>query len=145
MSTQATTLVNAFGKMAGWNSISWNQFGRDVEGLLEIGYDDTVEKELQYGSGKMPIGYGEGNYQATIKLVLTMEEVVAMLDSIPKGKRLQDAEPTDIVCQYEYTTRIYKDILKNFVPTKLGRTVKQGDKVVGQVMEGIITHIEWNQ
>lgn len=142
--SQVTTLINAFGKMAGWNSVTLNLFGRDVEGITELGYNDTVEKESIYGAGKYPIGYGEGNYKAEIKIVLTMEEVIAMTDALPPGKRLQDAAPNPIIVQYEYNTRIYKDILQNFTPTKLGRTVKQGDKVVGQELEGMISHIDWN-
>lgn len=141
---QVTTLINAFGKMAGWNSVTLNLFGRDLEGILELGYDDTVDQENQYGAGKFPIGYGESNYKAEIKIVITMEESIAMLDALPPGKRIQDAAPSPIIAQYEYNNRIYKDVIQNFKPTKLGRTVKQGDKVVGQVLEGIISHIDWN-
>jgi hypothetical protein len=143
--SQVTTLVNAFGKMAGWNSLTSNFFGRDLEGIMELGYDDTVDKELIYGAGKMPIGYGEGNYAAKMKLVLVKEEVTAILDALPPGMRIQDAAPSDFIVQYLYDFRIYKDILKNVTITKLGRTVKQGDKVVGQEVEVILTHILWNQ
>ncbi|WP_264521202.1 hypothetical protein [Flavobacterium sp. N1994] len=142
---RANTLVNAFGKMAGWNSVTLNFFGRDIEGIMEIGYDDTVEKELIYGAGKMPIGHGEGKYEAKVKIVLVKEEVTALLDAIPPGMRLQDAIPADMIVQYDYDLRIYKDILRNVMITKLGRSVKQGDKVVGQELECIVTHIDWNQ
>ncbi|WP_329804364.1 hypothetical protein [Flavobacterium facile] len=142
---KVTTLINSFGKMAGWNSVTANIYGRDMEGINELGYDDTMEKENVYGAGPFPIGQADGKYEAKVKLVLVMEEVVAMLDAIPAGKRLQEAAPTDIIAQYEYSSRIYKDILRNFTPTKLGRTIKNGDKVVGQELEGIITHIDWNQ
>jgi hypothetical protein len=143
--SQATTLVNAFGKMAGWNSVTTNFFGRDAEGILELGYDDKIDKELIYGAGRMPIGYGEGNYEPTMKIVFVKEEVTAMLDAIPSGSRLQDAAPSDVIVQYEYNNRLYKDILRNVTITKLGRSVKQGDKVVGQELEVMLTHIDWNQ
>lgn len=138
-------IVNAFGTLVGWNATTVNFFGRDLEGITEIQYDDDVPKENMYGAGNMPVGQGEGNYGAKCKLVLFKEEVTAMLDAMPKGKRLQEAAPTDIVVQYVYNSRIYKDIIRNVSITKLGRNVKQGDKVVAQELEVICTHIDWNQ
>lgn len=52
--------------MAGWNSVTYNLYGRDVEGISELGYDDNIEKEMIYGAGRMPIGVGEGNYQGNL-------------------------------------------------------------------------------
>lgn len=130
--------------MAGWNSATLNLYGRDVEGISELGYDDNVDKEKIYGAGRMPIGVGEGNYEANVNLKLYKEEVIAIMDSLPPGVRLQDIGPTDIVVQYEYQNRIYKDIIRNFEIVKIGKAVKQGDKVVDQTVECICSHIDWN-
>lgn len=141
---QVKTLINAFGKMAGWNSATYNLYGRDVEGISEFSYDDNVEKEVVRGAGRMPIGWSEGNYEAKTGLVLFMEEVTAILDSLPPGKRIQDAAPVDVPVLYEYEGRVYKDIIRGFQITKIGKTVKQGDKTVGKVIECFCTHIDWN-
>lgn len=141
---EVKTLVNAFGKMAGWNSVTVNLFGRDVEGITEVSYDDNVEKEVVRGAGKMPIGWSEGNYEAKCAMVLYMEEVTAILDSLPTGKRIQDAAPVDIPVLYEYEGRVYKDIIRQFQITKIGKAVKQGDKTVGKVVECFCTSIDWN-
>lgn len=130
--------------MAGWNSATYNLYGRDVEGISELGYDDNIEKEMIYGAGRMPIGVGEGNYQATCSLKLFKEEVVAILDSLPPGVRLQDVAPTDVIVQYEYENRIYRDIIHNFQFTRGGKAVKQNDKNVDQTLECICSHISWN-
>lgn len=130
--------------MAGWNSATLNLYGRDVEGISELGYDDSVEKELIKGAGKMPIGVGEGDYVAKMTLKLYQEEVIAIMDSLPPGVRLQDVAPTDVIVQYTYNTRIYKDIIRNVEFTKVGRAVKKGDKTVEQTVEVICTHIDWN-
>ena len=130
--------------MAGWNSATLNLYGRDVEGISELGYDDSVEKELIKGAGKMPIGVGEGDYVAKMTLKLYQEEVIAIMDSLPPGVRLQDIAPTDVIVQYTYNTRIYKDIIRNVEFTKVGRAVKKGDKTVEQTVEVICTHIDWN-
>lgn len=130
--------------MAGWNSVTLNLFGRDVEGISEVSYDDTVDKELIYGAGKMPIGVGEGDYKAKFGLKLYQEEVIAIMDSLPPGVRLQDIISTDVIVQYTYNTRIYKDIIRNVEFTKVGKAVKKGDKTVEQTVEVICTHIDWN-
>lgn len=130
--------------MAGWNSVTLNLFGRDAEGIAEVSYDDTIDKELIYGAGKMPIGVGEGDYKAKFGLKLYQEEVIAIMDSLPPGVRLQDIAPTDVIVQYTYNTRIYKDIIRNVEFTKVGRAVKKGDKTVEQTVEVICTHIDWN-
>lgn len=130
--------------MAGWNSTTLNIYGRDVEGISELGYDDSIEKELIKGAGRMPIGVGEGDYMAKMTLKLYQEEVIAIMDSLPPGVRLQDVAPVDVIVQYEYNTRIYKDIIRNVEFTKVGRAVKKGDKTVEQTVEVICTHIDWN-
>lgn len=139
------SLINAFGRMAGWNSVTLNIFGRDVEGISEVGYDDTIEKELVKGAGRMPIGVAEGDYIAKMTLKLYQEEVIAIMDSLPPGTRIQDVAPTDVIVQYIYNARIYKDIIRNVEFTKIGRAVKKGDKTVEQTVEVICTHIDWNQ
>ena len=141
---KVTTLINAFGRMAGWNSVTLNLYGRDVEGISELGYDDSIEKELIKGAGRMPIGIGEGDYVAKMQLKLYQEEVIAIMDSLPAGTRLQDVAAVDVIVQYTYNNRIYKDIIRNVEFTKVGRAVKKGDKTVEQTVEVICTHIDWN-
>ena len=142
---QIDNLINKFGKMAGWNSATMNLFGRDVEGISEFSYDDNVEHETILGAGKYPVGYGEGNYSANVSITLYKEEVNAILQSIPAGKRISDATPVDVVVQYEYDNEIVTDIIRNFKITGLGTDVKQGDKVVGQKVTAFCTHIDWRQ
>ncbi|PWA10972.1 hypothetical protein [Flavobacterium laiguense] len=141
---KVVTLINAFGRMAGWNSVTLNIYGRDVQGITELSYDDVVEKEKIKGAGRMPIGIGEGDYDAKIGMKLYQEEVIAIMDSLPPGFRLQDVIPVDVIVQYTYNTRIYMDIIHNVEFTKVGKAVKKGDKTVEQTVELICTHISWN-
>lgn len=137
-------LENKYGKMAGWNSVTYNVFGTDIEAMLEFAYDDNVEIEQIYGHGKMPIGYAEGNYVANASVTLHTEAITAILAAIPEGKRISDAAPADIVVQYEYQDRIVTDIIRNVKITGLGKEAKQGDKVIGQKVTLFCTHIDWN-
>ena len=141
---KVVTLINAFGRMAGWNSVTLNIYGRDVEGISELGYEDSVDKELIKGAGKMPIGVGEGDYLAKMTLKLYQEEVIAIMDSLPPGVRLQDVLPTDVIAKYEYNTRVVTDIIHNVEFMKVGKAVKKGDKTIDQAVEVICTHISWN-
>ena len=130
--------------MAGWNSVTLNIYGRDVEGISELSYEDSVDKELIKGAGKMPIGVGEGEYNAKMGLKLYQEEVIAIMDSLPPGIRLQDIIGTDVIVKYEYNTRIVTDIIHNVEFMKVGKAVKKGDKTIDQTVEVICTHISWN-
>lgn len=130
--------------MAGWNSVTLNIYGRDVEGISELSYEDSVDKELIKGAGKMPIGVGEGEYNAKMGLKLYQEEVIAIMDSLPPGVRLQDVIGTDVIVKYEYNTRMVTDIIHNVEFMKVGKAVKKGDKTIDQTVEVICTHISWN-
>jgi hypothetical protein len=137
-------LVNKFGKVAGWNSVTTTMMGRDLEGITELKYDDTEEKENIYGAGKMPIGRGSGNYKATCSITLIKEEVDALQLSLGQGKRLTDIAPFDIAVSYDYLSKIYKDRIRNAEFTGRSVEVKQNDKVIATTFEMIVSHIDWN-
>lgn len=139
-----TTLINKFGRVAGWNTIIATMLGRDLEGISELEYSDTVAKENIYGAGNMPVGRGQGNYEAKGSITLLKEEVVALQQSLAPGQRLTDIAPHDIAVSYEYEGRIYKDRLRNCEFTGNSVQVKQGDKSIATKFELILTHIDWN-
>ncbi|MDU1892754.1 MAG: hypothetical protein E6767_18900 [Dysgonomonas sp.] len=138
------SLINKFGKMAGWTSITTTMMGRDIEGILELSYNDSEEKENVYGAGKMPIGRGSGNYKAECSITLYLEESVALQQSLGPGKRLTDIAPFDIAVSYEYAGFIYKDRIRNCEFTNHTREVKQNDKTIAIKFDLIVSHIDWN-
>ena len=130
--------------MAGWNNVTTTMMGRDVEGIIEASYNDSVEKENARGAGGMPIGRGEGNYEAECSITLYMEEVVALQRSLPPGKRLTDIAPFDIAVSYNYQGVVYKDRIRNCEFTNNSVEVKQGDKTIARKFTLIVSHIDWN-
>src|SRR5665647_2195729 len=96
-----TTIINKFGKMAGWNSLTINMLGRDVEGISEITYDDNVEIEGARGAGAYFCGYGEGNYEAKCSVTFYLEEWNAIQRALPPGKSVTAIAPFDIITEYE--------------------------------------------
>lgn len=140
------TIINKFGKLQGWNSITLTLLGRDIEGMTELAYDDTITLENAYGAGKYPVGRTEGNYEATASVTLYKEEHDALMRSLPPGIRLQELPPFDIPVQYEGNAGvIQKDIIRNVQFMKRGIEVKQGDGSIGMKMELVVSHIDWNQ
>lgn len=139
-----TLLINKFGKLAGWNSITTTMLGRDLVGATELAYDDTLEKENVYGSGGMPVGRGEGNYAAKLSITFLKEELDALQVSLGPGGRLTDIAPFDVTVQYEYLGKLYKDRIHNVEFTGRSVEVKQNDKSIATKCDMIVSHVSWN-
>lgn len=138
------TLINKFGKMGGWNDVKVRILGRKLEGITELEYSDEQELENVMGAGEYPIGQSDGNYEAKASITLYMEEMRALLDSLPPTVRLQQIPAFDIVVKYMYGTRIYTDRIRNCKFKNNGVAVKQGDKTIAQKFELLCTHVDWN-
>lgn len=139
------TIVNKFGTLQGWNTVTANILGRDVEGITELAYDDKEKKENVYGAGKFPIGRGRGNYEPKASITLMKEEVDALKLSLPPGKSIRDIAPFDMVVQYETENGIIlKDRIRNAEFMGDGVEVKQNDMTITTKYELLISHIEWN-
>lgn len=139
-----TTIINKFGKMVGWNSVSFQLFGRTVVGIKKIAYNDEKDLENEYGAGDMPIGQSDGNYKAGASVELTIEERLAIQNSLPPGKRIQDIGAFPIVVAYDYNGTVYKDIVQNCRFKNNGIDVKQGDKTISTDHTLLTSHIDWN-
>lgn len=138
------TIINRFGTVAGWNSVTARILGRDIVGIKKVAYSDEQELENEYGAGNMPIGQSEGNYKAKASIELTLEERLALQGSLPRGKRIQDIAPFPIVVSYDYQGTIYKDVVHNCRFMDNGVDVKQGDKTISTDHNLLISHIDWN-
>lgn len=140
-----TTIINKFGTMKGWSSITANMLGRDLEGITSISYNDTVEKENVRGAGMYPVGRSRGNYEAEASITLFKEEIDALKKSLARGKRIQDIAAFDIIVQYQTPEGvILKDIIHNVEFKNDGLEVSQGDGVIETEYELICSHITWD-
>ena len=139
-----TRLINRFGTVMGWNKVSVKLFGRFLEGITELSYDDEEDQEPVYGAGNKPIGKGKGNYKAKASITLTEEERRAIMESLPAGMRLQDIPDFDITVSYTYQNKVFTDIIRNCSFKNNGVEVKQGDKSIARKFDLVPTHIDWN-
>jgi hypothetical protein len=140
-----TTIINKFGKMTGWNSVTVNILGRDLEGITQLSYSDKETKENVYGAGKYPIGRSRGNYEAEAKISLYKEESDGLRASVGIGKRVMDIAPFDVVVHYESETgSLFKDRIRNCEFKNDGIEVAQADGTIVTEYELLISHIEYN-
>lgn len=139
------TIINKFGTLQGWNSITANMLGRDLEGISKVAYNDKVDKKNAYGAGRFPVGREDGNYETEdVTLGLYKEEADALMASLPPGMRIQDIPPFPIVVEYDSPSGVVmKDIIQNFQFKDMGRDVKQGDGSITHEFKGICSHIDW--
>ena len=140
---QAETIVNRFGKVLGWNNVTVNLGGRDVQGIEEIQYEDNVEMETVGGAGQFAQGIGQGEYKANAKIKLLLEEVIAMQSDLPKGTRLAGLFLGDIVVQYNKNNVPITDIIHNCYLKNNGRSPKRGDKSLWKEFDLLTTHISY--
>ncbi len=138
------TIINKFGKLAGWSSITVNVLGRDVEGITELEYKDEKEMNNEYGAGEFPIGQSEGNYKAEGSITLYKEEIAALTESLPKGMYIQDIPAFDITVQYRYGLKLYTDVMRNCRLKNNGVAVKQNDGTITHKHDLLVSHIDWN-
>ena len=140
-----TTIVNKFGKMQGWNSVTVNMLGRDVEGITELAYDDSQEVEGARGAGMYFVGFGEGNYEAKASITLFKEEIDMLQGSLPPGASITSIPPFNIVVEYDRELTKTRDIIQYCKLKGRGTEVKQGDKTIAYKFELFVGgRILWN-
>ncbi|HRY33397.1 MAG TPA: hypothetical protein P5531_10560 [Bacteroidales bacterium] len=139
-----TNIINKFGTLMGWGAVTFNMMGRDVDGITELEYEDSMEINNEYGAGNMPVGESQGNYSAKGSISVLMEEHIALLRSLPKGTRIQDVLIPAIPVVYGLSDVQTIDVLNNVRIMGSGRSIKQGDGKVIMKYELKISHIDWN-
>lgn len=113
--------------------------------LQEISYDDELEKELKYGLGSKPRGWGVGNYKASGKMTLLLEDYNDFTDYCKRqGKGIYDIVIPKVVISYANDNLpITTDVLPMVTFTKKSNKSSQGDKtpkvdldfIIGGVIE----------
>jgi hypothetical protein len=139
-----TTIINNFGIVKGWAQREMVLFGRTVEGITKITYKDTVDIEAIMAGGIYPVGIGIGNYKAECSFEMLVEEVQAILDSVPAGTRIHEIPPVDVPILTIRNGVVKKDVIRNVILPGLNIESAQGDKSTKVNLGGFCTHIDWN-
>lgn len=118
------------GKHYSWESITVGlPYGIALE-IQDISYDDGLEKELVYGKGAAPTGYGTGKYKADAKITVTREEFKRVLEYCKKmGVSLYRLGNFPITISYaDDDNPTETDTIKGCSFTKTSHKAKNGDK-----------------
>ena len=139
-------MLKVNGKAYDWGDVDLKLPGLAIE-AQEISYDDELEKELIYGKGNAPRGYGTGNYKPTGKLTFLrydFEELLQYCKS--KGIPFYSLTFPKIVVSYaQGNGQISTDVLNNVSFSKRSMKAAQGDKSFKVDLDLIISgKIVWN-
>lgn len=122
-------MLKVNGKAYDWGDVNLQLPGVAIE-PQEISYDDELEKEVVYGLGSRPRGYGRGNYKASGKLTLLRDDYDALLDyAKQQGVPFFGLEFPKIIVSYANDgDRTRQDVLNKVSFTKRSNKAAQGDK-----------------
>ncbi len=126
-----------------WAIITINILGATIYGTVSISYQDSIQKENNYGAGGYPVSRGSGNYEAKASLTLYAEEVQKLVAVAP-NKNLAFIPPFDIQVSFEPTAGV---IVTHTIRACefMGNSIeaKQGDKKIETKFDLVVGDILW--
>lgn len=129
------------GKVYDWSSVSIAVSGCSGIEPTSIDYEDSQDKELIYGKGGEPRGYGTGNKSNTVKMEMLREDYNLLIDAYRSqlgGGFYKMVIPKITVSYADEGATTCTDTLNNVTFTKRsGFGGKQGDKSTTITLEGI--------
>ncbi len=112
----------------------WGDVDVRIPGLTlmvqEISYDDEFEKELLYGKGAKPRGYGTGNYKPSGKITMLKDDYEDLIDYCrTSGIAFYRLEIPKVIVSYASEgSATVSDVLNRVSFTKASHKAAQGDK-----------------
>lgn len=117
------------GKAYDWGDVDIKLPNLSIQ-VQEISYDDELEKELAYGKGQKPRGYGEGNYKASAKISLLRDDYDELIKYCKKqGVGLYKLQIPKIIVSYANDGgKTISDVINKASFSKASHKASQGDK-----------------
>lgn len=139
-------MLKVNGKAYDWGDVDLKLPGV-VTNIEEISYDDELEKELIYGHGKLPRGYGTGNYKPSGKISMLRDDFEEIL-AYCKRNNIQFYNlvfPKIVVSYANGDGSTATDVLNNVSFSKRSMKAANGDKSFKVDLDLMIAgKIEWN-
>lgn len=129
------------GKAYDWSDVTVDLPGLEIQ-VQEVTYSDELEKELVYGRGNRPRGYGTGNYKSDAKITLLQEDFND-LKAYCKKKRKKLYKlviPKILVSYADDDSPTVTDELNTVTITKTSNKVAQGDKSIKVELDLMVVH-----
>lgn len=128
--------ISINGKAYDWADITIKFPFGDVE-AQSIEYGDELSKEVVYGQGNMPRGYGVGNYSANCKLSFKLDD----WEQVERhyGSGIYKVVIPKIIVSYANTgSRPRVDEITKVGITKIDNKASQGDTSLGVDVECLV-------
>lgn len=107
-----------------------------------ISWEEEYEATPVYGKGRVPVGYGKGNWKASGKIEMLKSEFEALNIISPKGVLGLDPRITTINIIYDNLSEglspLSVNTLTNVRFTKIADTATQGDKELKVTLDFLI-------
>lgn len=135
------------GKTYDWSKVSIVLLGNANElGIKGIEYSESQEKTNNYGIGFSAVGRTRGAKEATAKIDIYVESIMAIKTAMPEGNRsLLDIAPFDIIVSYQNATDpIVSDRLVGCEFKNDSRAMSTGQTDNAQSFELVVGEIQWN-
>lgn len=139
-------MLKVNGKSYDWGDVDLHLPGVITE-VQEISYDDEQEKELVYGMGNKPRGYGTGNYKPSGKISMLRDDFEEILTYCRNNSVAfyNLVFPKIVVSYANGDGSIITDVLNNVSFTKRSIKAAQNDKSIKVDLDLIIAGmIIWN-
>ena len=108
----------------------------------EISWDEEFEATAVYGKGRVPVGFGKGNWRASGKISLLKNEFEALALVVPNGILNMDPRSTHINVLYgnsfDSSIPLSTTTLTGIRFTKVSEAAIQGDKELKVSLEFLI-------
>lgn len=139
-------MMKVNGKVYDWGDVNLSLPGIVTE-VQEISYDDEQEKEVAYGKGNTPRGYGTGNYKASGKISLLRDDYDAINDFCKKSNTpfFSLVFPKITVSYARGDGGIITDVINHVSFSKRSIKAAQNDKSIKVDLDLVIAGvIEWD-
>lgn len=122
-------MLKVNGKAFDWGDVDFKIPGLNIV-VQEISYDDELEKEVVYGKGSAPRGYGNGNYKASAKITLLRDDFEDLLTYCKKNNTslYRLIFPKIVVSYANEGDKTKCDVLNKVSISKTSNKAAQGDK-----------------
>lgn len=122
-------------------------FGRLVEGVTAIEYEESKSQPNIHGRGNKPVAYGRGKVDFTGKLTLLQSEVEAILASIPNNKGLVSLPAFNITVAYaplDDPSNVITDQLESCRVERVKKGMSTDDNNMSVELDLAIFNIKYN-
>lgn len=137
----AVALIN--GRNFVHKDIVFNWGGVPITSLSNLSMDSSKTREFSYGTGNLPVGYGDGHKQAeAVSFEISMTDYIALTRATDTGD-VKDLDPVDIPVTFLNTSNPAGVVIKNVLVTEDNFSSETDNTDIKISVTAIASHKVW--